>query len=153
MVERSPWTGAQPMPGGGPFGGAVTVSTTAAQFVAAAAASGGEARRTINDKRGLLLIRGLHEMVEDTSLLVRLAQCFGAELDNFAELQPNEWPAESVHPGCPHILLLTNRGASVIPTHYRGIPNPTPEGEPIPLTYPARKHWHSDQCCTCTNSC
>jgi len=90
---------------------------------------------------GLLLLKGLNAIADDPGLLVRLSRLFGAEVEDYRRTLTQ---VDSIHQGTPEILLVS----SVPPTNRRPPRRPDPpftaDGK-LPLQYPHRKGWHTDQ--------
>jgi taurine dioxygenase len=90
---------------------------------------------------GLLMLNGLDEISAAPSLLLRLSRLFGPDIDNYQE---NGNPALMVHAGVPEIFVVSNAP----PVNRWPPPRPNPpicaDGS-LPITFPHRRGWHSDQ--------
>ena len=95
----------------------------------------------LHRSRGLLVIEGLHEITEEPELLVRLSRLFGPEVENYRE---NATPKRMVHDSFDEIFVISN-----LPPMNFEVPEPpeprlTEDGR-IPVQYPHRTGWHTDQ--------
>ena len=90
---------------------------------------------------GLLLVPGMHAMAKDPSLLVRLSRLFGPEVENYHETltEPTK-----VHETVPEILVVSNMPPASKPPPPLPDPPRTADGG-LPLQYPHRRGWHTDQ--------
>src|SRR5258708_21688604 len=90
---------------------------------------------------GLLMLKGLDAISAAPSLLLRLSRLFGPDIDNYQE---NGNPALMVHEGVPEIFVVSNAP----PVNHWPPPRPNPpmctDGS-LPVTFPHRRGWHSDQ--------
>lgn len=90
---------------------------------------------------GLLLVRGLHEIAREPALLVQLSRFFGPEVEDYRHTLTD---LTSVHPAVPEILVVSNAPPVNRLPPKRPDPPLTPEGK-LPLQYPQRIGWHTDQ--------
>jgi taurine dioxygenase len=131
-----------PLPGA-QFGGIVGLKGggDARAVLAAAEAAPDFLQQTLVECEGLMLLKGLDAMSKDPSLLVRLSQFFGPEVEDYRRTLTRE---EAIHTGTPEIMLVQ----SVPPTNRKPPPRPEPpltaDGQ-IPVQYPHRRGWHTDQ--------
>jgi taurine dioxygenase len=93
------------------------------------------------DAGGLLLIPGLHEIAAEPELLVALSRQFGPEIEDYRYTLTN---ASSVHTKVPEIFLVSNMPPVNRAPPKRPDPPLTAEGG-LPVQYPHRKGWHTDQ--------
>ena len=91
---------------------------------------------------GLLLIQGLHEISARPDLLVRLSRVFGPEVEDYRHTLTD---LTSVHTAVPEIMLVSNMEPVKRMPPKRPDPPFTPDGK-LPLQYPQRIGWHTDQC-------
>lgn len=131
-----------PLPGAG-FGAVfrfpVDMDTRSA--VAALEAEPAILSDTLNRSGGLLLFPGLHAISREPELLVRLSRLFGPEVENYRQTLSE---AHMIHPLADEIYVLGNR-----PPSNRQPPAPPdpPRSEDggLPVQFPHRKGWHTDQ--------
>src|SRR5580693_8415593 len=125
---------ARPLPGAA-FGAAVKLAKPLSQKMPeglpeALAAAG-----------GLLLIPGLHEIVAEPELLVCLSRLFGSEVEDYRYTLTS---VTSVHTTVPEIFMVSNMAPVNRPPPKRPDPPLTADGG-IPVQYPHRRGWHTDQ--------
>ena len=97
--------------------------------------------RALANAGGLLLVRGLHEISERPDLLVRLSRIFGPEVEDYRHTLTD---LSSVHTAVPEIMLVSNMAPVNRLPPKRPDPPFTPDGK-LPLQYPQRGGWHTDQ--------
>jgi len=97
--------------------------------------------QALADNGGLLLIPGLNEIKRDPALLVRLSRLFGPEVEDYRHLPTGR---RMVHETQPEIFLVTNTVPGSRPPPARPEPPLTADGK-LPVQYPHRKGWHTDQ--------
>jgi taurine dioxygenase len=90
---------------------------------------------------GLLLIPGLHEIVAEPELLVGLSRLFGSEVEDYRYTLTS---VTSVHTTVPEIFMVSNMAPVNRPPPKRPDPPLTADGG-LPVQYPHRKGWHTDQ--------
>lgn len=90
---------------------------------------------------GLLLIPNLGEIVGKPDLLVELSRLFGPEVEDYRYTLTS---ATSVHTEVPEIFLVSNMAPVNRPPPRRPDPPLTSDGR-LPVQYPHRKGWHTDQ--------
>lgn len=90
---------------------------------------------------GLLLIPGLGEIAQEPELLVRLSLLFGPEVEDYRYLLTS---SNVVHKTQPEIFMVTNTVPGARPPPKRPEPPLTAKGT-LPVQYPHRKGWHTDQ--------
>ena len=90
---------------------------------------------------GLLLIPGMNEISRTPELLVRLSRQFGTEVEDYRHLPTGQ---HLVHETQPEIFLVTNTVPGARPPPARPEPPMTADGR-LPVQYPHRKGWHTDQ--------
>lgn len=93
------------------------------------------------DADGLLLIAGLGEIATAPQLLVDLSRLFGPEVEDYRYTLTS---TSSVHTEVPEILLVSNMAPVNRPPPKRPDPPLTADGR-LPVQYPHRKGWHTDQ--------
>ena len=93
------------------------------------------------DADGLMLIPGLQEIAARPELLVELSRAFGSEVEDYRYTLTSR---SSVHPTVPEIFLVSN----MAPVNRNPPRSPDPPTRPdggLPVQYPHRKGWHTDQ--------
>jgi taurine dioxygenase len=132
----------RPLPGA-TFGGIASLvgNGDARAIIAAAEAEPNFLPDALAECSGLLLLKSLSEITEDPSLLVRLSRFFGPEVEDYRRTLTQ---ANSVHEGTPEILLVSSIPPANRPPPRRPDPPLTADGK-LPLQYPHRKGWHTDQ--------
>ena len=93
------------------------------------------------DSGGLLVLSGMDAITDDPSLLVRLSYLLGPEVENYHHTLSQ---AHLVHESVDEILVLSN----LPPSGRQPPPRPTPpytEDAKLPLQFPHRVGWHTDQ--------
>src|SRR5688572_26139331 len=92
---------------GASFGGLARLvgGGDAGAVVAAAEAEPQALPRALAASQGLLLLKGLDAIAGDASLLLRLSQLFGPEIEDY---RSNLTPLHMVHPDVPEILIVSN---------------------------------------------
>lgn len=135
----------RPLPGA-KFGGRVRLSRTDASgdarlFLTAAEAEPEALSEALAQSDGLLLLTGMQAIVEEPALLVRLSRLFGPEVEDYRRTLTR---SNMVHETVPEIFVVSN-----IPSVGRA---PPPRPDPpltadgaLPIQYPHRKGWHTDQ--------
>src|SRR5882672_12330218 len=94
-----------PLPGAG-FGATVALAGADAHaLVAAAEAEPQMLPRSLADHGGLLLLKGLQAIAQEPSLLLRLSQLFGPEIEDY---RSTLIARNQVHTGVPEILIVSN---------------------------------------------
>jgi taurine dioxygenase len=93
------------------------------------------------DAGGLMLIPGMGEIGRDPALLVRLSRLFGPEVEDYRLLPTG---LAMVHATQPEIFLVTNTLPGARPPPAQPEPPLTADGQ-LPVQYPHRKGWHTDQ--------
>jgi len=125
---------AKPLPGAA-FGATVRLRRSIADQLP------GDLPAALADAGGLLLLPGLGEITAQPELLVRLSKLFGPEVEDYRYTLT---AATSVHAAVPEIFIVSN----VPPVNRAPPPRPepplTPDGR-LPVQYPQRKGWHTDQ--------
>jgi taurine dioxygenase len=97
--------------------------------------------QALADAGGLLLIPGLGEISDDPRLLVTLSYLFGPEVEDYRTLLTRVTMA---HETVPEIFMVTNMVPGARPPPRRPDPQLTADGK-LPVQYPHRKGWHTDQ--------
>ncbi len=145
MARSAAGFGLSPLGAGdGEFGGVLHVDVDVEDFLERARGASSELVEAVAASRGLLLIRGLHEVSDKPAQLVRLGELFGVVVDGakLAAGGDHNATAKGLHDATPAILDVTNI------TGFRGSPpRPDPPFEDdglIPVTWPRRSGWHSD---------
>ena len=93
------------------------------------------------DAHGLAVIKNLHKITHDPSLLVRLSYLFGPEVENYRETPT---PDRLIHSNMPQIIVLSNLPPMKFPVPELPDPPRTKDGK-VPVQFPHRKGWHTDQ--------
>jgi taurine dioxygenase len=131
----------RPLPGA-QYGGVISLADGDAHAVIEAAEKSpkflGEA---LAECDGLMLLKGMDAIAGDPTLLVRLSELFGPEVEDYRHTLTR---SESIHVGVPEIMLVSN----IPPTSRKPPPMPDPpltaDGK-IPVQNPHRRGWHTDQ--------
>jgi taurine dioxygenase len=97
--------------------------------------------QALADAGGLLLLPGLDEITEDPRLLVKLSYLLGPEVEDYRTLLTR---ASMAHETVPEIFMVTNMVPGARPPPARPEPPLTADGK-LPVQYPHRKGWHTDQ--------
>jgi taurine dioxygenase len=134
---------ARPLPGAG-FGGMVRLArgeSDARALIDAAEVSSNALPDVLAQCGGLLLMTGMQAIADDPTLLVRLSRRFGPEVEDYRQTLTR---SNMVHETVPEIFVVSN-----IPSVGRQpppLPDPplTADGK-LPVQYPQRKGWHTDQ--------
>ena len=129
-----------PLPGAS-FGAALRPRGTAHEIVAAAERDPGSLPAVRAEAKGLLLIQGMNAIAGDPGLLVRLSRVFGPEVEDYRHTLTD---LKSVHLSVPEILLVSNMSPVGKAPPKRPEPRLAADGL-IPVQYPHRKGWHTDQ--------
>jgi taurine dioxygenase len=90
---------------------------------------------------GLMLIPGLQEIADKPELLVALSRAFGSEVEDYRYTLTQR---SSVHTTVPEIFLVSNMAPVNRKPPRRPEPAVTADGK-LPVQYPHRKGWHTDQ--------
>ncbi len=93
------------------------------------------------DADGLMLIPGLQEIADKPELLVALSRVFGSEVEDYRYTLTQ---CSSVHTTVPEIFLVSNMAPVNRKPPRRPDPPMTADGR-LPVQYPHRKGWHTDQ--------
>jgi taurine dioxygenase len=93
------------------------------------------------EANGLMLIPGLQEIAENPELLVALSRAFGSEVEDYRYTLTSR---SSVHTPVPEIFLVSNMAPVNKKPPRRPDPPMTADGR-LPVQYPHRKGWHTDQ--------
>ena len=139
----NPFDVTRPLPGA-QFGGSIRIKdhrNDTHTVIAAAEASPGALSDALAQCSGLLLLKGMQAIADDPALLVRLSRQFGPEVEDYRRTLTR---SNMVHEHVPEIFVVSN-----IPSIGR---QPPPRPEPpltadsmLPVQYPHRKGWHTDQ--------
>lgn len=129
-----------PLPGAR-FGGWAHTSGDAMSVVKAAEAEPAALPRALADSGGVLLLKGLHDIAKDAALLVRLSRLFGPEVEDYRRTLTSR---NQVHDEVPEIFIVSNVAPVNRMPPKRPDPPLTAEGT-LPVQYPHRKGWHTDQ--------
>lgn len=128
---------------GARFGGVVRASTAPGTLGLVEAAEGdpGALPKLLAECHGLLLLPGMDAMADHPDLLLRLSQTFGTEIENY---RTTGMDPKMVHPTVPEIFVVSNTP----PAEKQPPPLPDPpltaDGK-LPVQYPHRRGWHTDQ--------
>lgn len=116
-------------------------ASDAAALVEAAKCDPAALPRALAESHGLLLLPGMAAMAEVPDMLLRLSRVFGPEVENYRTtgMAPN-----MVHPTVPEIFVVSN--TPPVGRQPPPLPNPplTEDGR-LPVQYPHRHGWHTDQ--------
>jgi len=131
---------------GANFGGTVRLSgaagaTGAGGVIAAAEAAPGALTGALAQCEGLLRLESLHDIAADPSLLVRLSRAFGPEVEDYRQTLTR---SNMVHETVPEIFVVSNMPSVGRPPPPCPDPPLTADGK-LPVQYPQRKGWHTDQ--------
>jgi len=131
-----------PLPGAS-FGGFVEFPEGADTEAAVAAVEADPASflRAFYARHGFLLMKGMHAISDDPSLLVRFSRVFGPEVEDYTQTTTAR---NNIHPDVPEILVVSN----VPPATPRvpALPDPPLTGDGrLPVQFPHRRGWHTDQ--------
>ena len=129
-----------PLPGAA-FGATLRLAGTAREIVAAAERDSAALPAALAEARGLLLLQGMGAITDDPGLLIRLSRIFGAEVEDYRHTLTD---LKSVHVAVPEILLVSNMPPVSKAPPKRPEPPIAADGL-IPVQYPHRKGWHTDQ--------
>ncbi len=142
MPASNPSFTVRPLPGAS-FGGVVTFPAGADTHAAIAAieAAPDALLDAFYAAHGFLLLKDMHAISRDPSLLVRLSRLFGPEVEDYRETLSKR---HDVHTKVPEILLVSNIPPAVARVPARSEPPLTAEGE-LPVQFPHRRGWHTDQ--------
>lgn len=95
----------------------------------------------LNRSGGLLHFPGLQAITQEPEVLVRLSRLFGPEVENYRQTLSE---AHMVHPLADEIYVLGNRPPSNRQPPAPPDPPRTEDGG-LPVQFPHRKGWHTDQ--------
>lgn len=109
--------------------------------ISAAEAAPESLPRALAEGEGLLLLKGMGAIAQEPQLLVRLSRLFGAEVEDYRRTLA---AANTVHASVPEIFIVSNAPPALRAPPPRPDPPFTPEGR-LPVQYPHRKGWHTDQ--------
>jgi len=92
-------------------------------------------------RHGFLLMKGMHAISGRPALLVRLSRLFGPEVEDYRQTTT---AGNNIHPEVPEVLVVSN----VPPATPRvpALPDPPlTAGGGLPVQFPHRRGWHTDQ--------
>jgi taurine dioxygenase len=124
----------KPLPGAS-FGATVRLARPLSQGIP------GGLPAVLADAGGLLLIPGLQEIADKPDLLVALSCEFGPEVEDYRHTLTS---SSSVHTTVPEIFLVSNMPPVNRAPPRRPDPPLTADGR-LPIQYPHRMGWHTDQ--------
>ena len=124
----------KPLPGAG-FGATVRLRRPLAEGVPTGLPA------VLAEADGLMLIPGLGEIAANPELLVALSREFGPEVEDYRYTLTDR---TSVHDTVPEILLISNMAPVNKKPPRQPDPPLTADGR-LPVQYPHRKGWHTDQ--------
>ncbi|MBV8393156.1 MAG: TauD/TfdA family dioxygenase, partial [Alphaproteobacteria bacterium] len=127
-----------PLPGAN-FGATVRLAKPLSEEMAKGALAG--LPEVLAKAEGLLLIPGLGEITQKPELLVELSRLFGPEVEDYRYTLTH---LSSVHVKVPEIFIVSNVPPVNRPPPARPVPPLTADGK-LPVQYPHRKGWHTDQ--------
>ena len=93
------------------------------------------------DAGGILVIKDAQAINEDPTLLVDLSRFFGPEVENYHETLT---PKQLIHEGVPEIAVISNLPPASFEVPQPPDPPLTEDGK-LPVQFPHRKGWHTDQ--------
>jgi taurine dioxygenase len=132
----------KPLPGAS-FGGTLSLIGVpgALPFIHAAEHAPETLPAALADAGGLLLLPGMQAMADDPAMLARLSRLFGSEVENYHQTLT---PPHMVHETVPEILVLAN--TPPVNRQPPRLPDPplTEDGK-LPVQFPHRRGWHTDQ--------
>ncbi len=132
----------RPLPGASFGGRLIPIGAGGAHGLIEAAEGAPDALpQALADCQGLMLIPGMNAMTEAPELLRRLSRLFGAEVEDYRE---NLTPRNQVHETVPEIFLVSNTPPANRPPPAMPDPPLTADGK-LPVQFPHRKGWHTDQ--------
>ena len=134
LMDRAPLPGAS-------FGAAVRLGNDARETVAAAEREPKALMAALAEAKGLLLIQGMDGIADDPDLRIRLSRVFGPEVEDYRHTLTD---LKSIHVSVPEILLVSNMAPVSKAPPKRPEPPLAADGL-IPVQYPHRKGWHTDQ--------
>ncbi len=97
--------------------------------------------QALADSGGLLLLQGMEAMADAPELLVRLSRIFGPEVEDYRRTLT---PLNMVHETVPEIFIVSNDPRVARPPPRRPDPPFTEDGK-LPIQFPHRRGWHTDQ--------
>jgi taurine dioxygenase len=132
----------RPLPGANFGGHARLIGGSGARRAVKVAEDDPEAlTRALAESSGLLVLRGMDEMIAEPELLVRLSRVFGSEVEDYRQTLT---ALNMVHETVPEIFIVSN-----IPPVSRMPPRrpdpPLTEDGGLPTRFPHRRGWHTDQ--------
>ncbi len=93
------------------------------------------------EAHGLMVFRDLNDINDDPSLLVRLSRLFGSEVENYHKTLT---PERLIHSQVPEVIVISNLPPMSFPVPDLPDPPTMPDGK-LPMQFPHRKGWHTDQ--------
>ena len=93
------------------------------------------------EAHGLMVFRDLNDINDDPSLLVRLSRLFGSEVENYHKTLT---PERLIHSQVPEVIVISNLPPMSFPVPDPPDPPTMPDGK-LPMQFPHRKGWHTDQ--------
>ena len=93
------------------------------------------------EAHGLMVFRDLNDINDDCSLLVRLSRLFGSEVENYHKTLT---PERLIHSQVPEVIVISNLPPMSFPVPDLPDPPTMPDGK-LPMQFPHRKGWHTDQ--------
>jgi taurine dioxygenase len=123
------------------FGGLLRFPGDAHAIVEAAEADPDALTRALAQSSGLLLLQGMQAMADAPELLVRLSRIFGPEVEDYRNTLT---PLNMVHERVPEIFIVANEPPVSRAPPRRPDPPLTSDGR-LPVQFPHRRGWHTDQ--------
>ena len=125
------------------FGGIVEFPGNADTEAAIAAAEAAPAAllKAFYDAHGLLILKGMHAISDQPELLVRLSRLFGPEVEDYRQTVTSR---NNIHADVPEILVVSNVPPATPRVPERPDPPLTADGK-LPVQFPHRRGWHTDQ--------
>ena len=126
----------------GSFGARVTRNTQNVHaWVSALEAAQSDLLTPLVEAGGLLLLSDMQSISAEPELLVRISRLFGPHVEDYRQTLTG---SHRIHVDVPEILLVTNKQ----PTNQQPPKQPDPptaEDGSLPLQFPHRRGWHTDQ--------
>ncbi len=126
---------------GASFGGRIDLTGGAHALLAAGDQQPDALARALADSDGLLFIPGMHAIADQPDLLVRLSRLFGPEVEDYRQTLTAQ---NMVHPTVPEIFVVSNIPPTSRMPPRRPDPPLTEDGR-LPVQFPHRRGWHTDQ--------
>ncbi len=123
------------------FGGVIDAGERQAEFFEMVFNQPNFLSSIVDKHDGLLLIKGLSNIVRAPALLVKLSHLFGNEVENYRETTT---PRNMIHGSQDQILVISNMQPYDRQPPIQPDPPVTASGG-LPIQFPHRRGWHTDQ--------